>query len=524
MKRISLFQWIWGFFIRIALVPYIVMGIVFVVSVIVINKWIFHQGLIPDRSVLAVLCLGACLIVLHIIFALTLYRTIKNMTGKLAEALAGIKEMTAAISDGRFIQRPPDLQIRELNDTAIQIVRMGNRLKQTMDRMEGVSNELETARNDLLSIVHSLDDAVLIVDGNGVILNAWSGNPDYFSKPLHEVTGTSIESNQSKQVYEEQIKVLRRVLETGNPEIVEYQAETPQGRRWQAGRVSAITENDGTRRKVSVLSKDITARKEMEASLRQAKEEAESASRAKSDFLSRMSHELRTPMNAILGFAQLLQYDGNNKLSPEQKESVDEILKAGRHLLAQIDDILVLARIESGAVSVHSEYILAAALVDDCLGMIEPMAKEKQVLLHHHISSEWRSFNVYADPMKLKGILLNLLSNSVKYNKQHGQVFIIYEVDGSFMKIHISDTGFGIAPDQLERIFDSFYRVEDYPLNTEGTGIGLSISKQFIELMGGTIEVDSRVGEGSRFTVVIPLDCSVLKRDKVSRTAQPNHQ
>jgi PAS domain S-box-containing protein len=509
MKRISLFQWIWGFFIRIALVPYIVMGIVFIASVIIIKGWLMFPDLISDTIVQAVLSLGAFLIILHIVFALTLYRTIKNMTEKLAVALAGIKEMTAAISDGHYIQGPPDLQIRELNDTAAQIVRMGHRMKQTIDQVEAVSNELEIAKDDLLSIVHSLDDAVLIVDENGIIVNVWSGNTDYFSVPFHEVKGTSVSGKQGVKKHQEPMKVLRRVLETGQPEIIEYEVETPSGWRWEAGRISAITDSDGVRRRVSVLSKDITARKEMEASLRRAKEEAESASRAKSNFLSRMSHELRTPMNAILGFAQLLHYDGNNELSPEQKESVDEILKAGKHLLAQIDDILDLARIESGAVSIQSEYILAAAVVEDCLGMIEPMAIDKQVFLHHHISSEWRGFHVYADPMKLKGILLNLLSNSVKYNKQHGQVFIIYEVDGSFMKIHISDTGFGITPDQLERIFDSFYRVDDYPLNTEGTGIGLSISKQFIELMGGAIEVDSRVGEGSKFTVVIPLDSSV---------------
>jgi len=461
---------------------------------------------ISDKVSSAGYWLMSLLIMFYCMLVVIFYKRLRVMTRKIVTPLIHMKQMTLEIQNGNYIQENPYYPILELQETAAQIVVMGNKMQQTMEQMEVIRTETEAAKNNLTSIVQSLDDVVFILNEQGIIVNIWSNNRDYLSAPASQMIGLPFTNFVEEHLADEYMNSLLKVFESGQPGKVEYRVNTRLGWRWRRGRLAPIIDSDGIRRSVSVFSKDITESKEMEASLRKAKEEAESASKAKSEFLSSMSHELRTPMNAILGFAQLLEYGEDNGLTAEQQENVVEILKAGHHLLALINDVLDLAKIESGVISMNPELISLLPIVEDCLGMIEPIFKEKEIILHHHISGELKNIKIYADHTRFKEILLNLLSNAVKYNKEKGSVNIHYEMVDGLLKIHISDTGYGISSDKLQKIFDSFYRIKDNPVNVEGTGIGLPIAKQLIELMGGSIEVESKINEGSRFSIVMPVN------------------
>ena len=242
---------------------------------------------------------------------------------------------------------------------------------------------------------------------------------------------------------------------------------------------------------------------ERTASLAGAKEEAERANLAKSEFLSRMSHELRTPMNAILGFGQLLEADRSIPLAPQQAESVREILYAGRHLLELINEVLDLARIESGRIELSCEPVQLDLVIRECLALIQPLAEKRQINL---TSAPAAPVSIQADPIRLRQILLNLLSNAVKYNRVGGSVHVTCQnVGAGRVRVAVTDNGRGISSETLPRLFRPFERLEPAYDGTEGTGIGLAISKKLVEAMQGDIGVESVAGEGSTFWIELPL-------------------
>lgn len=249
-----------------------------------------------------------------------------------------------------------------------------------------------------------------------------------------------------------------------------------------------------------VTISDITERKIMENALIQAKEDAEKASMSKNDFLSKMSHELRTPLNGILGFAQLLEVD--NTLNEEQLDFVQEILVAGRHLLSLINDVLDLSRIETGQLKVSIEEVNLLTIINECINIVKPLAKEKRISIQNLLNQSQNLF-VLADPKRLKQVLLNLLDNAIKYNRIGGNVTIVCSLNGNKQIIHIVDTGEGLLAEEYQKVFVPFYRVEG--TQVEGTGIGLSLVKQLIHLMEGEISVTSQKGVGSDFFFSLPL-------------------
>ncbi len=244
--------------------------------------------------------------------------------------------------------------------------------------------------------------------------------------------------------------------------------------------------------------------KERTQELNLAKELAESHNHAKSEFLSRMSHELRTPMNAILGFAQIMDESRRDPLSETHKSRIHQILKAGNHLLALINEVLDLARIEAGKITVSLEPVQIAEIVRDVLNVTRPMAEKFKITLVDQISSFNQDY-VLADKTRLKQVLLNLVSNGIKYNRKEGCVTLSLESrDTSEHNILVTDTGMGIPPESIEKIFDPFDRLGAENSRTEGTGIGMTISKKLVELMNGSICVQSNPGKGSQFTVSLP--------------------
>jgi PAS domain S-box-containing protein len=264
-----------------------------------------------------------------------------------------------------------------------------------------------------------------------------------------------------------------------------------------------LFDDDGKPYAVAGISTDITDRKAAEEAVRQAKEEAERANRAKSEFLSRMSHELRTPLNSILGFGQLLQLE---QLPPSATQSVDRIVNAGRHLLALINEVLEISRIEAGAQPLAVEPVHACGPLTETVELVRPLAAERGIEIEQDLHAGLFEF-VLADYQRLKQVLLNVLTNAVKYNRQDGTVRISMQVmEGRRLRFRIADTGRGIDPGDVERAFMPFERLDADRTDAEGTGLGLALSKGLIDAMGGAIGVERSVrGEGTTFFVELPL-------------------
>lgn len=234
----------------------------------------------------------------------------------------------------------------------------------------------------------------------------------------------------------------------------------------------------------------------------QSKIDAQQANEAKSYFLSRISHELRTPLNAIIGFSQLLATDED--ITDEQTECIDEINTASKHLLHLVNEVLDLSHIESGKLEVHYHPVAFKKLISETVNMLAPLAKQKQVNVIEQLNNiECNHINT--DPHRLKQILLNLLSNGIKYNKEGGELKISTYQDEYQIRIDVEDTGLGIPQRKLADLFDPFTRAHNDLHKIEGTGLGLSISKRLAEALSGDLSVSSQEGIGSTFSLSLPL-------------------
>jgi signal transduction histidine kinase/sensor domain CHASE-containing protein len=230
-----------------------------------------------------------------------------------------------------------------------------------------------------------------------------------------------------------------------------------------------------------------------------AKQQAELASQAKSRFLSRVSHELRTPMNAVLGFGQLLEM---GQLKPAEREYTGEIIRAGRHLLGIIDELLDMVQAESGQLRLAVEPVKLHALIEECVQQLQPLAQAKSLEIRQLVETD---LGLWTDRRRLFQVVLNLISNAIKYNKKHGYIEIKTTVIDSMCCISIEDSGIGLDANQQKRLFVPFDRLGAEYGDVQGSGLGLSVVKQFIEALAGHIEVESTPGQGSIFRIWLPL-------------------
>jgi PAS domain S-box-containing protein len=265
------------------------------------------------------------------------------------------------------------------------------------------------------------------------------------------------------------------------------------------------------------ISEDITESLEAERRVREARYETERANHVKSLFLSRMSHELRTPLNAILGFAQVSAMGGGQ--STAERENLDLILRAGQHLLGLIDEVLDIASLEQGRLSLSLEPVLLSEVLQDALMAVRQLADERQIRLDAD-PAEFE-LTVLADRVRLRQVLLNLLTNGVLYNRPGGSVTVNRgDAVAGRIRIEVSDTGDGIAPENLRRLFMAFERLDAPHRGIDGAGVGLALARRLMELMDGTVGAQSEVGQGSTFWVEMPTTQWLLERYAQARPTQ----
>ena len=268
-----------------------------------------------------------------------------------------------------------------------------------------------------------------------------------------------------------------------------------------------VTDQVAARRQIEELADQLTEERQAlsvinrELDLRN--REVERANRLKSEFLASMSHELRTPLHSIIGFSELLSEQESGDLNQKQKRQLDHILRGARHLLSLINDILDLSKIEAGRLELHPESFVAQPAMSEVLTTIEPMASPKQIRIENEVDSE---LVVWADRLRFKQVLYNLLSNAVKFTPEGGSVSISACTREESLEFAVRDTGIGIPLEEQSAIFDEFHQAATTTKGVrEGTGLGLAISRRLVEKHGGEIRVDSKPGEGSRFTFSLPL-------------------
>ncbi len=426
---------------------------------------------------------------------------------KASRGIEDIYELTYIRKDGtRF---PAIVSVTALRDAAGQIIGYlligtdNTARKEVEAEQKKLDQRLRDQQFYTRSLIESNIDALMTTDPSSIITDV--------NKQMEALTGCTRDEligSPFKNYFTDPecaVAGIKRVL--GEKKVTDYEltARNRDGKETVVS-LNATTFYDRERKLqgVCAVARDVTDRnrltqtlKEKNLELEGARSVAEKANLAKSDFLSSMSHELRSPLNAILGFAQLMESDVV-PIAPSQKESIAQILQAGWHLLKLINEILDLAKVESRQVPLSEEPVSLAEVLSECHGMIDPLAQQRTIKLVFPVFDVAQF--VMSDRTRLKQVLINLLSNAVKYNSRGGTVEVTVGPGApGFTRLSIGDTGPGLESDQVAQLFQAFNRLGQEAGGEEGTGIGLVVAKRLVELMGGIIGVESKVGEGSVF-------------------------
>jgi PAS domain S-box-containing protein len=382
-----------------------------------------------------------------------------------------------------------------------------NRLETKLDER---ARQLSAANLFLDSVIDNIPNMIFVKDAKDLrFIRINAAGEDLIGVSREEMIGKNdfdfFPADQAQLFTDGDRETLR------NRRLVDIPEETIQtrhkGTRILHTRKIPILDTNGEPGFLLGISEDITAAKGVQQALQLAQEEADRANRAKSQFLATMSHELRTPLNAILGFSELLSDDVTGHLDDAtRRRFLDQIHTSGQHLLQLINDILDLSKVEAGQMDLHVLAVDLSQVVDDVRATVEPLARQRGVALDVELET---GLQLIADPAKLKQMLLNLVSNAIKFNPSEGRVRIHARRIDSWVEIAVSDTGIGIAEEDLDGLFAEFHQLDaGYGRQQEGTGLGLALTKRFAELHGGFVTVESAIGSGSTFTLHLPLDAT----------------
>ncbi len=460
---------------------------------------------------------------------------------KASRGIEDIYELTYIRKDGsRFPAVVSVTALRDDLDGIIGYLLIGTdntARKQVEAEQQQLDQRLRDQQFYTRSLIESNIDALMTTDPRGIITDVNKQMESLTGCTRDELIGAPIKNYFTNPERAE--GGIKRVLGEGKVTDYELTARARDGKEtvvsWNA---TTFHDRDRKLQGVLAVARDVTDRKRFEHTLQENNVELERASAAagkanlaKSDFLSSMSHELRSPLNAILGFAQLINSDTPSP-TPSQAASIEQILKAGWYLLALINEILDLAQIESGRLALSLEPTALSEVMLECQAMIEPQAQKRGIRMTFPKSN--KPFFVHADRTRLKQILINLLSNAIKYNQSNGTVIVdcgLLAAHGDTPeRVHISvrDIGEGLLPDKLLQLFQPFNRLGQQRSMEEGTGIGLVMSKRLVELMGGVIGVDSKVGFGSVFwfdlnSTAAPVRAVTLAQPTIIAHTQIHH-
>jgi PAS domain S-box-containing protein len=392
-----------------------------------------------------------------------------------------------------------------------------------------LENEVLAQTKRLSAVIDNIVDGIITIDEHGTIESFNQAAKRIFGYSDAEVIGQNVKVLMPEPYRSEHDGYLDNHIKTGEKKIIgigrEVVSRRKDGTTFPTELAVSEIVIDGVRHFVGV-TRDITERKLAEQALIETRE-LERASKAKSEFLSRMSHELRTPLHAIIAFSDLILYEKN--LEPKLKKHIEHVNKAGDHLLALIDDVLDLAKIESGKLTIQVKPIRLQAVLEECYSLIKPTALNAGINLSFDTHVD---YIVNADHTSLKQALLNLLSNAVKYNKQQGTISVSCEVkDNTRLRINVIDTGNGLSAQQQKQLFKPFERMGAEFTKVKGTGIGLTITRQLINMMGGIVGVNSTEGKGSNFWIELVLSDeqkvtqseSAPKRHTITKSQQSKH-
>lgn len=373
---------------------------------------------------------------------------------------------------------------------------------------------LKASETRVRTIMKSAVDGIITINEEGLIETVNPAASALFGYSDSELLGHNVNMLMPEPDASQHDGYLNEYKETGNPKIIGRGREVF-GKRKDGSTFPldlAVSEMTLNKELIFVgILRDITERKVIEKALILAKEEAQNASQAKSHFLSNMSHELRTPLNGILGFTDLLKGQHFGSLNVKQSGYVKQIDNCGKHLLDLINDLLDIAKIDAGKLGIFIDSYLAKDCMESVLGLMGSQFEQKKIILKTHIDPDLEKLT--CDIKRFKQILLNFLSNAVKYTSEEGLIELKFVREASCDRISISDSGIGIDADELEHIFDEFHQVDrkrDEDLG--GAGIGLALTRRLVELHGGIVGVESERGKGSTFWFTLPYD--VLKEKK----------
>ncbi|MFO1274329.1 MAG: PAS domain-containing protein, partial [Rubrivivax sp.] len=385
-------------------------------------------------------------------------------------------------------------------------------LKRTQESLRAQQAELRAVLAAFPGYIASVDEQMRYLFVNHALAHR-------MGRPAAEVLGHTVEEMMGPELAATIGAELRLAIGGGRSQVDRHYpaARGLPALDLEVTHVAGPLREDG-RRQYYAFGIDITARKRAEAATVAARDEAERANRAKSQFLSQMSHELRTPLNAILGLGQLLASDPRHPLAAAQKSYVEEMVRGARHLLELINDVLDLGRVESGQLGLELDAVALEPLVAECLALVRPLAQAREVQL---IAQPMPGLVVRADRRRLKQVLLNLLANAIKYNRRPGSVRVECRTEGTHLQLGVRDTGRGLTADERARLFQPFERLDAARLGVEGSGIGLALSRRLVDAMGGTLDVESEAGVGSLFWVRLPAASGGPAAAEAARAVAP---